>query len=93
MFLMLRKINNFLVQIINQRAGIAIGVIVVTFDSSNFGRLEIGLKEAFALFSLIRCLEINLIRLKEKIMIDNDKEVVLVNDVEDFVDFVFEGGL
>jgi hypothetical protein len=26
-------------------------------------------------------------------MIDDDKEVVLVNDVEDFVDFVFEGGL
>jgi hypothetical protein len=26
-------------------------------------------------------------------MIDNDKEVELVNDVEDFVDFVFEGGL
>jgi hypothetical protein len=47
---MLRKINNFLVKIINQRAGIAIGVIMLTFDSSNFGRLEIGLKEAFALF-------------------------------------------
>ncbi len=51
------------------------------------------MKEAFALLGLIGGLEIYLIRLKEQIVIDNDKEVVLVDDVENFKDFAFEGGL